>query len=236
MKGMHMKRYLTISLIATMFLLAVMPASAQIFGVGVKGGLNFATLRGDFILDDEDFDLDSGLKNKTGLVLGVSFNTRLIPLLSLQPEILYSEKGAKIKESFSFPINGQTISGSFEGTFDLKYLEVPILLRAQLPVPGFSPFLYAGPSVAYNLSADFTVEASAMGFTESESEDIKDQIKDFDVGFVVGGGLEFGLPLLKLHVEARYTMGLSNVVDNNEFDTDLDLKNGVFSLMVGVTF
>jgi hypothetical protein len=231
-----MKRSFTIVLIAVMSMLIALPASSQIFGIGVKGGVNFATLRGDFLLDVDEFQLDTDLKNSTGFIIGASFRTSLLPFISLQPEILYTEKGAKFEESMMIPVNGGTANAAVEATIDLKYLEVPLLVRAGLPVPGFSPFVYLGPAIAFNLSADFTMEASVMGFSMKESEDIKDEIKDIDYGLVVGGGLEFGLPLLKLHVEARYTMGLTNVVDNGDMNGDIDLKNGVFSLMVGVTF
>ncbi len=244
-KGTHMKRILLISLIAALGLLIVTPATAQIFGIGVKGGLNFANLRGDLTIIEDDLDFTLDLKNKTGIVVGASFSSSLVPFISLQPEILYSEKGARFEESETIPLDdfgfpGQTAAATIDGTFDLKYVEVPVLLRVGLPVPGFSPFVYAGPSFAYNLSADFKIDVAAtfMGESFSETildEDIKDDIKNFDVGFVIGGGMEFGLPLLKLHAEIRYTMGLSNVIDNNN-GNDLDLKNGVFSLMVGVTF
>jgi hypothetical protein len=232
-----MKRSFTIVLIAVMCMLIALPASSQIFGIGVKGGLNFANLRGDFILDlDDEFQLDTDLKNSTGFIIGASFRTSLLPFISLQPEILYTEKGAKFEESMMIPVNGSTANAAVEATIDLKYLEVPLLVRAGLPVPGFSPFVYLGPAIAFNLSADFTMEANVMGFSMKETEDIKDEIKNIDYGLVVGGGLEFGLPLFKLHVEARYTMGLTNVLDNGDMNGDIDLKNGVFSLMVGATF
>jgi len=237
-----MKRFMYTGLIVILSAFVVLPASSQIIGIGFKGGLNFSTLRGDMLIVEEGMEFAPGLSTKTGFVAGVSFNKSLFPLLSLQSEILYSEKGAK----FDFPfddfndLNGFG-SASVDASIDLKYLEVPVLLRAGLPIPGFSPFVYAGPAFAFNLSAemsyDIDVTVNGMQFSESESEDIKDDIKSFDVGIVVGGGLEFGLPMLKLHAEARYTMGLGSILDiDNGNGDDFDLKNGVISLMVGVTF
>jgi len=233
-----MRRSFYIGLIAVMTIFFIMPASAQIFGIGVKGGLNFSTLSGDFVDVNGDFGTDDVFSTQTGFVVGVSFNTSLFPLLSLQPEILYSEKGAKFDVLFDdFDIPGV---GDIDASIDLAYLEVPVLLKAGLPIPGFSPFLYAGPSFAFNLSAeasyDIDVTVNGMRVSESGSEDISDEIKSFDVGIVLGGGVEFGLPTLKLHAELRYTMGLSNVYDLNNDNDDLDVNNRVLSLMVGVTF
>lgn len=235
-KGTIMKRFFTIGLIAAMTFVIVMPASAQLFGISVKGGLNLSTLRGDFEFVEDGIEVDPGFSTKTGFVAGVAFNTGLIPLLSLQTEILYSEKGAKL----DMPFDDIDDFASIDASIDLTYLEVPVLLRAGLPIPGFSPFLYAGPAFAYNLSAEITsdIEFTDNGqqFSVSGSEDIKDEIKSFDVGFIVGAGLEFGLPMLKLHAEVRYTMGLSNISDVDNNNDTIDIKNGVVSLMVGVTF
>lgn len=245
MKGTDMKHFALVGLIVIMSLLMVIPASAQIFGIGAKGGLNFANLRGDITIVEEDFEFSLDLKNKTGFVAGVSFSSGLLPFITLQPEILYSEKGARFEETETIPLDdlgfpGQTASATVDGTIDLKYIEIPILIRARLPVPGLSPFVYAGPSLAYNLSSDFRADLSANIAGQQLSvtlfdEDIKDDIKNFDIGFVIGGGMEFGLPLLKVHAELRYTMGLRNILDFDD-NNDFDLKNNVFSLMVGVTF
>ncbi len=237
-----MKRSIYAAMIVVMSIFFVMPASAQIFGIGFKGGLNFSTLRGDFTFVEDGVEMDFPMSTKTGFVVGAAFNTSLLPFISLQPEILYSEKGAKIDMPFDeFDFFDEFGSASVDASIDLAYLEVPVLLRAGFPIPGFSPFVYAGPAFAFNLSAemnyDIDVTVNGMQFSESESEDIKDDIKSFDLGFVLGGGLEFGLPMLKLHAEIRYTMGLSNILDiENNNNDDIDLKNGVVSLMVGVTF
>lgn len=223
-----MRRSLVI-VAACVVALTVQTASAQLFGVGVKGGVNFANLSGDFIFREDGITVEPNLKTRPGFVIGASMRSRLLPLISLQPEILYSEKGAK------FDLRGQDIGmpgASIDGSIDLKYLEVPILLRVGLPIPGFSPFVYAGPAFAYTLSAETTLEFRLAGFSETETQDIKDEVKNFDYGLVIGGGMEFGLPLIKIHAELRYTLGLRNIPDS---DNDFDLKNGVLSLLVGVT-
>jgi hypothetical protein len=231
-EGHRMKRFIYVFALVFLSVCIVSPASAQILGIGVKGGLNFSTFSGDLAFDEDEFGIDLPFKNKTGFVIGASFSKGLMPLLSLQPEILYIQKGAKVDESLTIPEVG---TAGVEGSFDLAYLEVPLLLRAGLPVPGLSPFVYAGPAVAFNLSAKAKLDAVAGPFRESIiDEDIKDDIKNLDYGIVLGGGMQLGLPLIKLHIEARYTIGLTNIIDAD--DIDFELKNRAFSLMVGVTF
>lgn len=84
--------------ILTFFVLAaVVSAHAQV-GLGIKGGLNFANI------DIENADYDS----RTGYHFG-AFAEIGLGGLALQPELLFSAKGAD--------------------DLDLSYLEVPILLK-----------------------------------------------------------------------------------------------------------
>jgi hypothetical protein len=226
-----MKRLFTMLLVATVIIMMVLPASAQLIGLGVKGGLNFTNLSGSFSVEDEDIEVDD-LKYKTGFVIGASYNIGLLPTISLQPEILYASKGAKFEESISF--EGETFN--LDGTLDLTYIEIPLLVKVNLPTPGFSPNFYAGPAVAFRSAAKAKFEYSGvfMGipFSESDEFDIKDDVKSTDFGLVLGAGLDFGLPVFKLTADLRYTMGLTSIAEEG----DIDIKNKAISLMVGVVF
>lgn len=205
----------------------VMPASAQLFGIGGRAGLNISNLSGDF-----DFGFGNvNFSPKTGIMVGGSFNIRLIPFISLQPEIIYTEKGAKLDE---IEMLGQRIPA--DGSVDLTYLEVPILLKARLPVPGLSPIVYAGPAIAFNLDAGWDSDIPDVGGIQFDGDeiDLKDYVKSTDLGFVFGAGIEFGAPVLKINLEARYTMGITELDDSEDFD--LGVRNNVISIILGVTF
>jgi len=101
------------------------------------------------------------------------------------------------------------------------------------PSPGgVKPCLFAGPVLALKLSGKMKAEYAG----ESEEEDIEDEdMKSTDFGLVIGAGLDFGLGapgMGKLTVDIRYSLGLSTI---STFEGD-DVKNGVFSLMVGFSF
>jgi opacity protein-like surface antigen len=92
--------------------------------IGVIGGANLASFTGTDKMDT---------KSKYGFSAGATFNFGLSDLISIQPEIRYSQKGIKLD------YNGEDNSdaGVFtsnkisQGTFGqtLSYIDVPVLVR-----------------------------------------------------------------------------------------------------------
>ena len=56
-------------------------------------------------------------------------------------------------------------------------------------------------------------------------------LKDTDYGLAVGGGVDFGLGQGQLTVDSRYTLGLAKI-----YDSGIDVKNRVISVMLGYSF
>jgi hypothetical protein len=185
-------------------------ASAQEMSWGIKGGVNFANLETE--ADSELAPLDM----RIGIVAGVFFTVPIGGLFSIQPEILYSQKG----NAFDIP------ELAVEGATEIDYLETPILVRVGRWRTGGTTFnAFAGPSLGFKVRA----RATAEGAGERESIDISDDIETFDFGVVFGGGVEFG----RFVVDGRYTWGLSNL---SKADDDLKVTNRVISIMGGVRF
>lgn len=149
-------------------------AQAQ-FSVGLKGGLNFAKL--------DVSDIPGTYDNRTGYHLG-AFALLKFTKFGIQPEIIYSEQGAKVK----IP----NLS-NFESSF--SYVNIPIMLKLYT-IGGLN--LQVGPQFGFLTSA------------ETDGQSVKDQLKssDFSVGLGVGWDAPFGLT-----VDARYNLGVSDVSD-----------------------
>ncbi|WP_158508661.1 porin family protein [Gemmatirosa kalamazoonensis] len=185
--------------------------------IGVLAGVNIATIHGS---DDE------GVSSHVGFVGGAYVSLGLTPVLSLRPELLYSQKGAETRLSEE----GVTA----EAKVKLAYVELPVLLVADLPVSGnIKPQLYAGPSFAFRASC--TVEASAEGFSFSGScDDTADgasNVKSFDLGAMVGGALKFDLKNGgAFAVGARYTLGLTDIGEG------ADAKNRALGIVASYEF
>jgi hypothetical protein len=193
-------------LAATAFV--ILPATARAQDVGVKAGLNSAWLTP---LEDETPDIT----HRRGPVGGVWVRTLVTRRISVQAEGLFSEKGSH----WDFP-------GFASWEYRVRYLEVPLLARADFGAPASTTrmFAVAGAAPAFKLSARTTVEFQGQTVTR----DTPDAFYSLDVGLVGGTGVEIG----RAQLEARYTHGLRhiNTDDNGEGDR---VRNRVFSVMFG---
>jgi hypothetical protein len=202
-----MKKQITIFFIVTLVLMLLVPnlVYGQVgINKGIKVGLNLATLGGD------DADTYGSLSNRTGISAG-GFVVLNLAVINIRPEILYTMKGVKAELN------------TVETTMKLDYLEIPVLLEYNLPLPGpVSPCIFAGPAFAFKLSA--------KAETGSQEVEMDSLIKSTDLGLVIGAGVTLNNMIT---VDVRYVLGLSSIDDS---PVELDVKNQVISLMVGYMF
>lgn len=179
--------------------------------LGVVVGVNSASVT----------DAD-GLSSRTSYVGGLSMTWPLSGQVSFQPELLFTMKGA------------QETSSSGTGTLKLNYLEVPLLLRFDIPATGnVKPFVYAGPSVAVQTSCN--IEGSSGGSTVSFScEELAREagasttFSRTDAGAIFGGGIAFDVNGRTLTVGARYES------DFVKISSDSDSKNRVLTFIATI--
>lgn len=188
-------------------------AAQPAFDAGVKLGLNITSISSDI------FDLG----NQANLIAGGFVVVDPANPLAFQIEALYAQKGA------SSDVPG------LDGV-EVDYLEVPVLVKFQLPFGGqVLPVAYGGPTFALKLREEVNTFG---GFDVTDF--VGDAFETFDAGFALGGGVDLQnvSSLGTVVVDLRYTIGLSNLSDRfNIGGTDADdLQNRVFSLMVGLLF
>jgi hypothetical protein len=181
-----------------------MTSSAAWAQAGVVVGANFAKL-------DVSGDAPEG-DRRTGLVAGVFATLRLGDLVSIQPEALYSQKGEKFTEE------------SVDVTLEVDYLDIPVLARF---TGGRRSGLvvFGGPSFGFKLRARSTFEVDG----ENQEEDLGDETKSFDLGFIAGAGIESE----RFFLDGRYQWGLS---DMNATEDETEIKNRVLSVVLGIRF
>jgi hypothetical protein len=195
--------------------------------VGARAGVSVATLTGDAV---EEAGYKPGFAG--GLVATLNVN----PILALQPEVLYVQRGTSVDAD-----GGQSPFGAdIEEEIRVHALEIPFLVRLNVPMQGAaSPHLYAGPSLGVVLSAtrEFGVEVGDSDADLAEDDGFEDALEDIDVGVVVGGGFDVRLPAAgKVTLDGRYTFGLTDVFDEDSLGLGEapDAKNGVFQVTLGV--
>jgi Outer membrane protein beta-barrel domain len=134
---------------------------------------------------------------------------------ALQAEALFSQKGAKSEEE------------GFSSRISLNYIDIPVLARFSTPASSGASFhVFAGPSFGFKTSAEATSEFDG----EEETEDLDDQVKGFDLGLVLGAGVEFG----RLVIDGRYAWGMTDI--NEDEDEGVKVKTRTFSIMAGFRF
>jgi hypothetical protein len=178
-------------------------------GLGVKGGVNVATQRFEGEADGPSLD------PRIAVVAGVFANVPLLSWLDLQPEALFSMKGARLD-----------LEGAASSVW-LDYLELPVLARISRPAGGTRRyFAVAGPAIGVRLRA-----RTRTDFGDSTEElDISHDLERLDLSVTAGGGVEFG----RLVLDGRYTLGFKDI-DNDKTDA-VEVTNRAFSFTVGFRF
>jgi Outer membrane protein beta-barrel domain len=207
---------------------------------GVSGSILdpiFTDPSGTVQIDDVTLD---PLKTRTGVSLGAFLNVPGTDVFSIQPEMHYVMKGSKQDLEFAATVDPGglniplTVPGELQ--WQLNYIEIPILMKLTIPTQGsISPCLLAGPALAFRTSSK--VKLRAVGI--EESEDIKDLIKSTDLGLVLGGGVDFRMsPTTVLNVDARYNLGMSDLLDVPPIVSLFtpDLTNSAFGLRVAIGY
>jgi hypothetical protein len=201
-----------ITILVLTFALVFVTASSFAQGITAKGllaGLNLASVSGDDMeVDGVDPSSSMGFAGGAFLVFGFSDN------LGFRPEVQYGQHGAKWEE------------GGDKVTAKVDYLDIPLLLQFTVPTEGsISPFLIAGPYVAFNLSAKVVFDVEGMDLPDL---DIKDETKSLDYGLIFGAGVAIND---MIEITARYGMGLTSTDDTEE---DLDIKNKTIHFTAGI--
>lgn len=183
--------------------------------LGVVAGANIFTFGGSDA---------SGVTSRTAFYAGAALTIPLGANAFVEPQLLYSAEGAKMT------VFDSTLATNVTGTFKLAYLRVPVLFGLNFgSAGGVRPRIYAGPAIG--IKASCNLEASAMGTSVSSScTDVDLKMKGVDLGVTGGGGATIPVGRGTISVDARYTLGLTDVYDA------LNMKNKGFSIGAGFTF
>lgn len=176
-------------LILLLIIVSSAGVSAQGIDFGVKAGVNFSSITDA-----------SGLDNRTGFVAGVFLGGKLGDKLGIQGDLLYSQQGAEFEL----------------GSFDLDYVNVPIVLKYFL-TDNFN--FQLGPQFGVLINDD---AQTVVGETINDIA-----TNNFDISAVLGIG--YDLPM-GIRLDGRYNFGLSDVAESG------DGKNSVITLAVGYSF
>ncbi len=212
-----MKRIL---IVAIAFLTAFSVQSSAQTRWGITGGMNFNTSK------FTDIDVNARAGWNAGLTCLVD-----LPLgFSLQPSLIYSQKGVNL-------ISSDLLNASQ----NIGFIELPVSVQWGPDLLLFRPFIDATPYVGYAVSNKFVAkvaDSSISGSVAGDSTSWND-LRRFEYGIGVGGGIN----VWRLQVLARYCWNFGSLYsvegwdDIKESFSDLNRESKNFGgVHVGISF
>lgn len=205
-----------------LFIAVICLLSVQSFAqkYGVVGGFNLANM----LMKDDDGTYSDDFKMKPGFHAGVLVNFPATEVLSIESGLLMDMKGTKMEDVFE---------GVGEVKLTTYYLDIPVTLKASQELSeGLKLYGKFGPYIGVGLSGKMKAEASYMGESMSEEEDIKwgsgddDDLKRLDYGLTAGVGVE----IKQISIGVNYDLGLANISSYTEDGSKMKNKLLKFSV------
>jgi len=207
--------------LCTLLLCATITAQTEKVKIGVKAGLNIASLTFD------ENELESS--QKTGFTAGIMAEIPLAKNFSVQPEVLYSQQGMKFSYS-----DIDVANSSYKSTITLNYLNIPIMLKYYV-LKGLS--VQAGPQIGILLKSNNKYQDNFLGYDNHENYNLSDYTNAFDTSVNLGLGYQFKD---KFYVDLRYNISYSDVFkeanSNGNYVINSDMRNRVFQITIGYFF
>jgi hypothetical protein len=229
------QRKFAIALLAFVPLLAGQHATAQM-SIGVKGGINLSAI-------SIDRETNTSFSTRVAPTFGIIFNYKLSPFLSIQAEPGFSQRGAKIKEVEVEIINNVTYRMVNSGSTSLNYFELPIVAQYRPQLGGkLEGIISFGPEVRF-LTVNQKIKLVSKTYLGNELVETTTNVQTlprddgfgkFDFGLVGGAGVAYPFGRVKVFAEARYHLGLYNVIAHLN-DPNSKAYNRGGSITMGVT-
>lgn len=175
-------------LLAACFILLVSASASAQFNLGIKGGLNYNTIKAE----NQEFD-ESGV---LGYQLGLW--ARLGKGIYLQPEAYIGTKGSKLR----FKTLGSATTVEEEQKFTT--LDVPLLLGVKVGKEKLNLRFMAGPAFQFNLGNN------GASFSQATNPSYY-EYRDFITNLQGGAGVDLG----NLSVDLRYETSLQDINKNS---------------------
>jgi hypothetical protein len=181
----------------------------------------------------------------TGFTAGTACQVAVSPgeksTLSLQPEIIFVQKGYKAESIVTVSNSQEKHSTIGIETFQLNYVELPLLVNWEVAIDNVSMHFLLGPSFASALGGTYKSESASdangiivsgvssgkIKFGGEPSSNAADYYFDsrMDTGFNFGCGITL---FKKVITDIRYYMGINDLQD------DQSSRNKVFQFTLGL--
>lgn len=201
--------------ISALILIWSQDAFAQSVSLGLRGGLNFASLSISGVEPKPDVSF------RTAFGFGGVAEIGISEPIYLQVEPRYVQKGANFKFTF--------FGGTIKGTLKFAYFEIPVSVKAKFNAYGVQPYIFAGPTVSFLSSAKSEVNG--------RTDDIKDDTESMEYSLDFGAGVAYEFaPKTFITGDVRYTLGLSRINKHTDPNDRSTLKSRDIKILIGLLF
>jgi len=176
--------------------------------VAIKAGINYASISES--ATEESYS-DIQRKSVVGAQFGLAFDLGLSENFTIQPEILFIQKGGKA--TYKLDENNK-----IEDRIYYNYVEVPILAKVKFFSEGSGFYFLAGPFAGLATGGKQKTTTTLLGVASTsertfkfDNNDPAERERRLDWGLSFGGGVKFGSIILDL----RYNLGINNLLDND---------------------
>ncbi len=176
-------------LVLTAVLAPLSGANAQLT-FGGFAGVNFSNL------DVSNLSANEVTSSRTGGMFGGYIGTHMGRLFTIRLEGYWTQKGADL-----------VTSGTTTESFKLQYIEVPLILRVNIPLVVIKPSVYAGPAISFQ--TECTQEDTATGISQP-CEDAGKMVKSTDFSGIIGAGVGIG----PITLDVQYDFSFSDILDD----------------------
>jgi hypothetical protein len=173
------------------------PVKCGALSFSLMGGVNLASLE---LSPEPVGQADHLVRYVAGAGLGLDIG----PGLSLEIDCFYVQRGSSHEsQEGEYTITSET---------RIDYFVVSPMIRIAPRCNKSGPYVQGGVELGFLLEAEGSDEVSGAGESFSETFDIKDRLKETDLGVVGTVGLQFGAASgVIVFLEGRYSLGLENI-------------------------
>jgi hypothetical protein len=215
-------------IVAGLFLAQITFAQVEF---GAKAGASFADVSADGINFGNGFldphkivGVTAGLYSEIGMGSGFYF----------APELRYAQKGFSVRESTELKVFGLQVPIGAEAVTRMHYIDMPLAIKYKFGEGAVQGYLKAGPTLGYAVAGSVTTRINSIidiKVAEINLDPQGEMYNAFEVGGLVGAGVEIPTASGRFLIDASYSHGFSNIFDVPV--VDLRVKNRAFGIGVG---
>ena len=221
------------TMLFTLLVIGVMMTQNAISQVefGAKAGASFSDISvdglnfgGDFLEPQMIASPVAGIYSEIPLGSGFYFT----------PELNYTQKGFKVQESTNVNVFNLPVPIGAEAITRFHYIEMPLSLKYKFGNGAVQPYVKAGATMGYAVAGTVTTRVNSIidiKVAEIDVDPQGDLYNAFELGGVAGAGLEIPTANGKFFMEASYSHGFTDILD--EPVIDLRVRNTAVGVGIG---